>query len=47
MWFEYYLLFLKGKIFSKSSQAFIEMLADFKLLSQVENLKKHLDDPAH
>ena len=31
----------------KAAVAFIEMLADFKLLSQVENLKKHLDDPAH
>ena len=47
LWFEYYLLFLKGKSFSKAAGAFIEMLADFKLLSQVENLKKHLNDPAH
>jgi DNA-binding transcriptional LysR family regulator len=46
LWFEYYLLFLKGKIFSKASRAFIEMLAGFKLLSQAENLKKLLNDPA-
>jgi DNA-binding transcriptional LysR family regulator len=46
LWFEYYLLFLKGKIFSKASRAFIEMLANFKLLSQAENLKKLLNDPA-
>jgi DNA-binding transcriptional LysR family regulator len=46
LWFEYYLLFLKGKIFSKASRAFIEMLANFKLLSQADNLKNHLNDPA-
>ena len=45
LWFEYYLLFLKGKIFSKASRAFIEMLANFKLLSQAENLKKQPYDP--
>jgi DNA-binding transcriptional LysR family regulator len=38
LWFEYYLLFLKGKIFSKAAGAFIEMLANFKLLSDVQNL---------
>ncbi len=47
LWFEYYLLIIKGKTFSKASEAFIEMLANFKLLSHVENLKKHLNGPAH
>ena len=44
LWFDYYVLLLKGKIFSKASQAFMEMLADFKLLSVAENLKKHLNE---
>ena len=43
LWFDYYVLLLKGKIFSKASQAFMEMLADFKLLSEAENLKKNLN----
>lgn len=44
LWFDYYVLISKGKIFSKASQAFMEMLADFKLLSEAENLKKHLNE---
>ncbi len=44
LWFDYYVLLLKGKIFSKASQAFLEMLAEFKLLSEAENLKKHLNE---
>jgi DNA-binding transcriptional LysR family regulator len=42
LWFEYYLLFSRGRIFSKASLAFIEMLANFKMLSEADNLKKHL-----
>ena len=42
LWFEYYLLLLRGRIFSKASLAFIEMLANFKLLSGADNLKKPL-----
>ena len=38
LWFDYYLLFVKGKIFSKAAGAFLQMLADFKLLSHVQNL---------
>jgi DNA-binding transcriptional LysR family regulator len=38
LWFEYYLLFLKGKIFSKAAGVFIETLANFKLLSDAQNL---------
>ncbi len=44
LWFDYYVLLLKGKIFSKASQAFLEMLAEFKLLSEAENLNKHLNE---
>jgi len=40
LWFEYFLLYSKGKIFSKAAGAFIEMLADFKLLSHVQNLAR-------
>jgi DNA-binding transcriptional LysR family regulator len=44
LWFDYYVLLLKGKIFSKASQAFMAMLADFKLLSEADNLKEHLNE---
>jgi DNA-binding transcriptional LysR family regulator len=38
LFFEYHLFYLKGKIFSRASEAFIDMLAGFNLLSHVQNL---------
>lgn len=38
LFFEYYLLYLKAKTFSKATAAFIDLLAGFKLLSHVHNL---------
>jgi DNA-binding transcriptional LysR family regulator len=38
LFFEYYLIYLRSKIFSRAVEAFIDMLAGFKLLSHVQNL---------
>jgi len=40
--FEYYLFSLKGRSATRASGAFLEMLADFKMLSGSENLVGHL-----
>jgi len=38
--FDYYLFFLKNKILSKAAEAFLAMVADNKLFSHAEDLKK-------
>jgi len=40
--FDYYLFFLKGKILSKAAEAFLAMVADDKLFSHAEGLKKQV-----
>ena len=40
--FDYYLFYLKARAVSKASEAFLEMLPDYKLLSGWEDLPKHL-----
>jgi len=40
--FDYYLFYKKEKIFSKAAEAFLEMMAGFRLLSHPEYLKAHL-----
>lgn len=44
LFFDYYLFYLKGKLISRASAAFLEMLGDFKLLSGWKNLSDHLAD---
>jgi DNA-binding transcriptional LysR family regulator len=41
--FDYYLFYLKGKIFSRAAEAFLEMISGFQLLSCSENLQKHIN----
>jgi DNA-binding transcriptional LysR family regulator len=41
--FDYYLFYLKGKIFSRATEAFLEMISGFQLLSCSENLQKHIN----
>lgn len=40
--FDYYLFYLKGKSFSRATEAFLEMISGFRLLSHAEDLQNHL-----
>ena len=42
LFFEYYLLYLRNKTFSKATRAFIDLFAGFRMLSHVQNLAKVL-----
>ena len=42
LYFDYYLFSLKGQIFSRAAEAFIEMISGFQLLTDTENLVKRL-----
>jgi DNA-binding transcriptional LysR family regulator len=40
--FDYYLFYLKRKIFSRATEAFLEMISGFRLFSHAEDLQNHL-----
>ncbi len=40
--FDYYLFYLKGKIFSRATESFLEMISGFRLFSHAEDLQNHL-----
>jgi len=40
--FDYYLFYLKGRIFSRATEAFLEMIFSFRLFSHAEDLQNHL-----
>lgn len=42
IFFDYYLFYRRGKKISKAAEAFLEMLAEFRMLSHTENLQKHI-----
>ena len=44
--FDYYLFYKKGKVFSRATEAFIDMLSEFRLLSYAANVRKVLQNVA-